>query len=93
MVDNGHAAITAVTGLLARRWKEERPYFTLDGDTPSGWPARVLATTTPPIWFGAALAPIHCRAFLAQLRMDFPPPALCATKLLDIGALEHLLST
>ena len=29
MTGNGHAGITAVAELLARRWKEHRPYFTL----------------------------------------------------------------
>jgi hypothetical protein len=33
MQGNGDAAITAVAELLARRWKEDRPYFTLHGIT------------------------------------------------------------
>jgi hypothetical protein len=30
---DGHADITAVAALLAKRWKEDRPYFTLHGIT------------------------------------------------------------
>ena len=33
MMVNGHADITAVAALLARRWKEDRPYFTVHGIT------------------------------------------------------------
>jgi hypothetical protein len=34
MMGNGPADITAVAALLARRWKEERPYFTLHEMSP-----------------------------------------------------------
>lgn len=33
MQGNGQAGITAVAELLAQRWKEDRPYFTLQGIT------------------------------------------------------------
>jgi len=33
MQGNGNAGITAVAELLARRWKEDRPYFALHGIT------------------------------------------------------------
>jgi len=36
MKGNGQAGITTVAELLARRWKENRPYFTLDGNARVG---------------------------------------------------------
>jgi hypothetical protein len=60
MQGNGHAEITAVAELLARRWKEDRPYFTLHGITPE--------VGLHPWW-------IRGRAFFDQRRFYIPVPS------------------
>jgi hypothetical protein len=62
MIGNGHSGVTAVAALLARRWKENRPYFTLPGTTQdialsSWWVRRRDDAGVEQHWFRVMPAP------------------------------------
>jgi len=70
MQGNGQAGITAVAELLARRWKEDRPYFTLHGITRevglrSWWLRRRACGGLDPNWSRTSVARLHAQRQLS----------------------------